>query len=298
MTNYAYYNEHEPYAAEWLRNLMTTGLIAPGYVDERDIQDVETYDLQGFFQHHFFAGIGIWSHALRKCGWPDDRPVITGSCPCQPFSCAGSGRGLADDRHLWPDFFRLIRQMRPQLVLGEQVASPGGLAWFDAVSFDLEGEGYAVGAVDLCAAGFGAPHIRQRLYWMAHAGQPRGWGHGRTISREEAEGSSPRIQAGSVPDQPLAAGAARDLAATERHRLQGSQHENNRTRSSDSGRRPTDSGDSCPGNLADAHQTGPHGSNPHLLEGRPRQEEPDAAGNGSPLLAGRRGLRPRRDASD
>ena len=137
MTNYAYYNEHEPYAAEWLRNLIATGLIAPGYVDERDIQDVETYDLQGFFQHHFFAGIGIWSHALRKCGWPDDRPVVTGSCPCQPFSCAGSGRGLADDRHLWPDFFRLIRQMRPQLVLGEQVASPGGLAWFDVADPEL-----------------------------------------------------------------------------------------------------------------------------------------------------------------
>ena len=165
---YAYYNEHEPYAAAWLRNLIVAKLIASGYVDERDIQDVQVDDLQGFWQHHFFAGIGGWSHALRLAGWPDDRPVVTGSCPCQPFSVAGSKAGTKDPRHLWPEFFRLIRQQRPKHIFGEQVASPAGLAWFDDVSSDLEGAGYAVGATDLCAASVGAPHIRQRLYWVAY----------------------------------------------------------------------------------------------------------------------------------
>jgi DNA (cytosine-5)-methyltransferase 1 len=143
-------------------------------VDERDIQDVTAADLHGFTQCHFFAGIGGWSYALRVAGWDDDRPVWTGSCPCQPFSAAGKGGGTDDVRHLWPDFFRLIRECRPSTILGEQVASPAGLAWFDLVSTDLEGEDYAVGAVDCGAAGVGAPHLRQRLWFVANAESSNG----------------------------------------------------------------------------------------------------------------------------
>lgn len=161
----AYYNEFDPFAAEWLRELIKEGHIAPGDVDERSIVDVRPADLAGYGQCHFFAGIGVWSLALRGAGWADDRPVWTGSCPCQPFSAAGKGGGFNDERHLWPAFFDLIRECRPDVVLGEQVASKDGLAWLDLVSSDLEGADYAVGAVDTCAAGFGAPHIRQRLYW-------------------------------------------------------------------------------------------------------------------------------------
>ena len=174
----AYYNEIEPFAAQWLRELIKAGHIAPGEVDTRSIEDVAADDLAGFTQCHFFAGIGTWSYALRCAGWPDDRPVWTGSCPCQPFSAAGKRKGTADTRHLWPAFFRLISQCRPDTVFGEQVASPDGLAWFDIVSSDLEAEDYACGAVDTCAAGFGAPHIRQRLYWVADAlrsGRPTRW---------------------------------------------------------------------------------------------------------------------------
>ena len=164
----AYYNEIDPFAAQWLRELIKAGHIAPGEVDTRSIENVEANDLAGFTQCHFFAGIGTWSYALRCAGWPDDRPVWTGSCPCQPFSAAGKRKGTADERHLWPAFFRLIRECRPDTVFGEQVASPDGLAWFDIVSSDLEAEDYACGAVDTCAAGFGAPHIRQRLFWVAY----------------------------------------------------------------------------------------------------------------------------------
>lgn len=163
----AYYNENDPFAAQWLRNLIAAGHIAPGVVDERSIEDVTPDDLRGFTQCHFFAGVGVWSLALRRAGWPDDKPVWTGSCPCQPFSAAGKGNGFADERHLWPAFFHLISECKPGIIFGEQVASKDGLVWLDLVQTDQEAKDYAVGAVDLCAAGFGAPHIRQRLFWVA-----------------------------------------------------------------------------------------------------------------------------------
>ena len=170
---WAWYNENDPHAAQWLRNLIAMGEIAPGEVDERSILDVTPDDLRNFTQCHFFAGIGIWSYALRLAGWPDDRPVWTGSCPCQPFSAAGKGDGFADERHLWPAWHWLIGECRPPRIYGEQVADRGGLAWLDLVLADLEGTGYAAGALDLCSAGVGAPHKRQRLHLMADAESQR-----------------------------------------------------------------------------------------------------------------------------
>ena len=165
----AYYNEFDPHPAAWLRELIKEGLIAPGDVDERSIEDVTPMDIQGYTQCHFFAGIGGWSYALRLAGWPDDRPVWSGSCPCQPFSAAGKSAGFDDERHLWPAWYWLISQCKPGLILGEQVSSKDALIWFDLVSSDLESAGYAVGAVDTCAASVGAFHIRQRLYFVADA---------------------------------------------------------------------------------------------------------------------------------
>lgn len=165
----AYYNEIDPFAAQWLRNLIAGGHIAPGEVDERSIEDVTPDDLRGFTQCHFFAGIGVWSHSLRLAGWPDDKPVWTGSCPCQPFSAAGKGDGFRDERHLWPAFFHLISECRPQHVFGEQVAAGNANAWFDLVQADLEGMEYAFGLVPFTSASIGAPHIRERAYWVANA---------------------------------------------------------------------------------------------------------------------------------
>ncbi|MBM2727144.1 DNA cytosine methyltransferase [Klebsiella pneumoniae] len=169
MSAAAYYNEIDPFAAQWLRNLIAAGHIAPGEVDERSIEDVTPDDLRGFTQCHFFAGIGVWSHSLRLAGWPDDRPAWTGSCPCQPFSAAGKGDGFADERHLWPHFFHLIGERRPQHVFGEQVASGNANTWFYLVQADLEGVGYAFGLVPFTSAGIGAPHIRERAYWVAES---------------------------------------------------------------------------------------------------------------------------------
>jgi len=165
----AIFNEIEPYAAQWLTRLSDAGHVITGRVDTRSIREVQPDDVRHAVQFHAFAGIGVWSYALRLAGWPDDRPVWTGSCPCQPFSVAGRGKGADDERHLWPEWSRLIRECRPPVVFGEQVASPDGLAWLDAVRADLEGAGYAFGAADLCAAGVGAPHIRQRLYFVGIA---------------------------------------------------------------------------------------------------------------------------------
>ncbi|WP_296125455.1 DNA cytosine methyltransferase [Pseudomonas sp. Ga0074129] len=173
----AYYNEIDPYAAEWLRNLIKAGHIAPGVVDERSIEDVKPDELLGYTQCHFFAGVGVWSLALRRAGWPDNRPVWTGSCPCQPFSSAGAQAGFADERHLWPAFQWLIEQCQPTVVFGEQVASKAVDPWVDLVHADLEAMGYAFGAVPFPSSGVGAPHIRDRLFWGGHANNSGLEGH-------------------------------------------------------------------------------------------------------------------------
>jgi DNA (cytosine-5)-methyltransferase 1 len=169
-----YYNDNDKFSVKWLEALIADGLIPNGVVDDRSINEIRPSELDGFTQCHFFAGIGGWPYALRLAGWPDDRPVWTGSCPCQPFSVAGKGEGLDDERHLWPAFRWLIAQCRPSTVFGEQVASKDGRSWLTGVRTDLEAMGYAVGAADLCAAGIGAPHIRQRLFWVADS-KRNGW---------------------------------------------------------------------------------------------------------------------------
>ncbi len=163
----AYYNEIDLHAAQHLRNLIDAGHIAPGVVDTRSIEDVTPNDLIGFNQCHFFAGIGGWSLALRRAGWPDSRPAWTASCPCQPFSAAGKGLGFADERHLWPSAHWLVGQRRPVVVFGEQSGSADANDWIDLVQADVEALGYAFGATAFPSASVGAPHQRDRAYWVA-----------------------------------------------------------------------------------------------------------------------------------
>lgn len=185
-----YYNEFDPFAAQWLRELIADGLLPPGDVDDRSIVDVRGADLRGYVQCHFFAGVGGWPYALRLAGWPDDRPAWTGSCPCQPFSVAGTGAGTHDERHLWPEFRRLIRECRPQYVFGEQVGGEAGELWLAGVQLDLEADAYRFGAAGLCAAGVGAPHIRSRLYWLGHADLPGREARDLLTGRAEADGGA------------------------------------------------------------------------------------------------------------
>lgn len=204
----AYYNEHDAFAAQWLRNLIAAGHLMAGDVDERDIQDVHPDDLRGYTRCHFFAGIGGWDYALSLAGWPDDRPVWTGSCPCQRFSSAARGRQTAAD--IWPHWRELIASGRPRNVFGEQVAS--ARAWMDGVCDDLDALGFAVWPVVLPAYGVGADHARERFYFAGHAdghgqsGRPidaeasrLSWArddHGRVVSTDGVSASVARVFAG------------------------------------------------------------------------------------------------------
>lgn len=161
----AYYNENDPYVASWLKGLIAHDFIPAGDVDERDIRDVRASDLAGYTQHHFFAGVGGWGLALRLAGWPDDRPVWTGSCPCQKLSSAARGRNVADD--LWPAWFSLIAASRPRAIFGEQVAHKGD--WLDRICDDLGSLGYEVGAAVLPAVSVGKDHSRPRIYFVGNA---------------------------------------------------------------------------------------------------------------------------------
>ena len=192
-----YYNDNDPFCVEWLENLVRAGLIPPGDVDGRSIEDVQPGDLAGYDQVHLFAGIGGWSQALGIAGWPSDRPVWTASCPCPPFSPAGKKKGcpdceardlvwnvgrtghavcvscghswLADARHLWPEAWRLISECGPARVYGEQVDGTSGLEWITGVQASLEILSYASWFEVLPAACVGAPHPRHRLWWVADA---------------------------------------------------------------------------------------------------------------------------------
>jgi len=293
----AYYNEIDPFAAEWLRALVAANLIAPGDVDERNVQDVHPDDLRGYRQCHFFAGIGVWSYALRQAGWDDDRPVWTGSCPCQPFSAAGQGGGFADERHLWPFWFHLVRERRPAVVLGEQVASKDGLGWLDLVQTDMEAAGYAFGAVDTCAAGFGAPHIRQRLYWagerLEHSAGD-GWqqwrpepgersafggcGHGGLADADGARSQGRHVGGNGAGQRPAGkGGVAGGLADADRSRQLEALYTRERGARN---KQAQSSWSGASGGLAEPGGERREGQQVRLQPGRSRQAGAEAAGSG------------------
>ncbi|MBR8135110.1 DNA cytosine methyltransferase [Burkholderia cenocepacia] len=281
----AYYNEIDPYAAQWLRNLIAAGHIAPGDVDERSIEDVRPDDLRDYDQCHFFAGIGVWSHALRRAGWPDDRPVWTGSCPCQPFSAAGKGAGFNDERHLWPAWYWLIGECRPPVIFGEQVSSSAVEPWIDLVHADMEALDYSFGCLPFPSAGVGSPHIRDRAYWLAYADHARSQGR-RGMCERAAEraarssgvargmGNAERVGAGryagtgarpegwfdvrSVGDDARSSGAAGRLADTDSgSRRQGRALDGGRHSRGDALARPGSGGSGLPDGFEPVEPAGP-----------------------------------------
>jgi DNA (cytosine-5)-methyltransferase 1 len=165
----AYYNEFDKKKCAALSQLMKDGYISKGEIDDRSIRDVRGDDLKGFERCHFFAGIGLWDYGLQLAGWPEDRPVWTGSCPCQPYSTAGKQKGKKDDRHLLPEWDRLIEECRPATIFGEQVANAITHGWLDDVYQRLEAKDYAIGSAVLPACSVGAPHRRERLWFVAHS---------------------------------------------------------------------------------------------------------------------------------
>jgi DNA (cytosine-5)-methyltransferase 1 len=211
-----YYNDNDPKSAAWLRELIALSVIPPGDVDERSILEVRPRELSKYTQCHFFAGIGGWPFALCLAAWRQGRRVWSGSCPCQPFSTAGDQKVDQDERHLWPAFRGLIAECKPPTCFGEQVASADGRIWLAGVRSDLEELGYGVGAADLCAAGVGAPHIRQRLYWVADAdmGRRNTRGRGRRSSGSKSKGRHgvTEQRSGLGVGEPTGSGSAGGLA--------------------------------------------------------------------------------------
>jgi DNA (cytosine-5)-methyltransferase 1 len=128
--------------------------------------------------------------------------ILTGGFPCQPYSMAGKRKGKEDDRHLWPEMLRTIREIQPCWVVGENV--PGIINWsgglvFHEVQTDLEAEGYEVFPVVLPACGVNAPHRRDRIWFIAHSIHPgdrtSGSGNNRKWEKEiiEREQSQPEL---------------------------------------------------------------------------------------------------------
>jgi DNA (cytosine-5)-methyltransferase 1 len=251
----AYYNEVDDYCCGWLSNLMDAGHITAGRIDDRSIVDVRPDDLAGYERCHFFVGIGGWDYALSLCGY--SRPVWTGSCPCQPFSAAGKGKSADDERHLWPAWFSLIRECKPPVIFGEQVEAAIGWGWLDVVLADLEAEGYACGAAVLPACGVGAPHIRQRLWFVANSRHDVGtarpaWSvnqsetpererpgsnmpNGELADADGGDAGAERLQRGGQQRQFEENGGVGGLAVTEGKQRDGTGNEGRRRRQSTNG---------------------------------------------------------------
>ncbi len=145
----------------------------------------------GGFETVAFCEIEEFPRKVLKKHWPEIRcfedvrklkgsdvgavDLICGGYPCQPFSTAGKRRGEKDDRHLWPEFNRLVAELRPSWVIGENVAGHISMGLDDVLS-DLEGQGYACRTFVIPACAVGAHHRRDRCWTVAHSGdvlQPR-----------------------------------------------------------------------------------------------------------------------------
>jgi DNA (cytosine-5)-methyltransferase 1 len=138
-------------------------------------------DIEKYCQHLLkqkWNGVKIYSDVREitkekfKADGIESPEIITGGFPCQPFSVAGSRKGTDDNRHLWPEMFRIIKEFKPRWIIGENVRGivsiQDGLV-FETVCTDLESEGYEVQTFNIPAVGVGAPHKRERIWIVANS---------------------------------------------------------------------------------------------------------------------------------
>jgi len=246
MTGVAYYNDIDPYCAKVLRRRIDDGMLPEGYVDDRDIRDVDETELRNYSQWHLFAGIGGFPLGLSWSGIGDDTRILTAGFPCQPFSAAGKRRGTADERYLWPVTAWCIGVVRPDIVLLENVSgliSMDGGRIFGDILADLDALGYVGAWHCVPASHVGAPHRRDRVWIvgtkvMENARRERGNRGGVECGRQEKAGTRDRTtrpgantvnvadteserrrkggnQAGQVGYRPVATGCGGDVADTD-----------------------------------------------------------------------------------
>ena len=141
--------------------------LASGWAGYRTVGFCEVEDYPRRILSKRFPGVRLHGD-IRELDVAANRGVrlITGGSPCQPFSQAGKRQGAADDRHLWPEMLRVVKQARPAWVLAENVAGHITMG-LDQVLADLEGEGYAARAIVVPACAVSAPHRRDRVWIVA-----------------------------------------------------------------------------------------------------------------------------------
>jgi len=177
-------------------------------------------------EHHFPEAESFTDvRQFDGSAWRGRVDIISGGFPCQPYSSAGKRLGKDDERHLWPEMLRIIREAAPRFVVGENVRGltnwNGGVV-FEEVCADLEAEGYDVWTGILPAAGVGAPHRRDRIWFVAHA---HGGADVRTPGRDAGTGAGegiPERDQIRIPDE---SGDVRDAADTESTRAKTSANE-------------------------------------------------------------------------
>ena len=176
------------------------GLEATGGFETKAFCDIEEYPRQVLQKHwpHVkqYKDIKELNYERLKADGIDSIDIITGGYPCQPFSVAGLKKGEEDPRHVWPEYFRLIKECRPTWVIGENV--PGHIKLgLDTVIKDLESEDYSVRPFSISAASVGANHQRERIWIVAYSErnynfneEQRVNGEEKKISREHREDNS------------------------------------------------------------------------------------------------------------
>jgi DNA (cytosine-5)-methyltransferase 1 len=148
------------------------GLEATGGFETKAFCDIEKYPRQVLQKHwpHVkqYEDIKELNYERLKADGIDSIDIITGGYPCQPFSIAGRKKGEEDPRHLWPEYFRLVKELRPTWVIGENVSGHIKLG-LDTVIEDLESEDYSVRPFSISASSIGANHQRERVWILAHS---------------------------------------------------------------------------------------------------------------------------------